>query len=94
MKNSPIGETNDKEKDSIEVEDDDDDDDDDDIEIATAYKNFMIFVITTLVQQNYTDLPDDFDDKLELTVNVIIKMQVEISEVCYYFNYNIRIKHI
>lgn len=76
MKNTPVGETKDDES-----KEEDDDDDAHDTEIATAYKKFMVFVITTLVKENYTDLPDDFDDKLELTVDVIIKMQVEISEV-------------
>lgn len=58
-----------------------DDSNDDDIEIASAYKQFMTFVIKTLIKENTTDLPDDFDQRLELTIDVIIKMQVEISDV-------------
>ncbi|GLV35324.1 Neprilysin 5 [Carabus blaptoides fortunei] len=46
-----------------------------------AYKDFVSFVITSLVKANYSELPDDFDETLEKTVKVIIEMQIELSDI-------------
>lgn len=65
--------------------DDSDQDSDDHLAIARqrvkAYKDFISYVITSLVKSNYTELPDNFDETLEKTVQVIVQMQIELADV-------------
>lgn len=66
---------------TVEADEDDDDDDEKDDKLVIAYINFIKFVMKTVIQTNYTDLPEDFEDRIDIAVQIIVKFSSEINSV-------------
>lgn len=61
--------------------DGDGDEDEDDDELVKAYTNFVSFVMKTVIKANATDIPDDFDDRIDMAVKIIVRFASEINSV-------------
>lgn len=59
----------------------DDDDDEENDKQTEAYSKFIAYVMKTLIIANTTNIPEDFDERIEIAVQVIVQFQSEINKV-------------